>query len=126
MCNHTLEHVSYPVDFMKLLYDIGSENTYYYIEVPSENPFMENKYSIVKNLRLFFNPMYNKIKLIRHYMHLKKQPYMPMTEHVNFYTPKALEILMIRSGFEVLDIEENYEQNMAGKAKILSVLCKKK
>lgn len=36
MCNHTLEHISYPNDFMKLLYDIGSENTYYYIEVPSK------------------------------------------------------------------------------------------
>lgn len=122
----TLEHVSYPADFIKLLYDIGSGDTYYYIEVPSENPFMKNKYSIMKNLRLFFNPLYSKARLVKHYMHVKKQPYMPMTEHVNFYTPRALEILMVRSGFEVVDIEENYEKNMLGKAKVLSVLCKKK
>lgn len=51
---------------------------------------------------------------------------MPMTEHVNFYTPKALEILMLRNGFDVVDLEENYEQNMSGKAKVLSALFKKR
>lgn len=87
---------------------------------------MENKFSIIKNVRLFFCLAYSKIRLVKHYFHLKKQPYMPMTEHVNFYTPKALEILMLRNGFDVVDLEENYEQNMSGKAKVLSALFKKR
>lgn len=125
MCNMTLEHVSNPKDFVKRLYDIGSADTYYYMEVPSENPFDKDKFSIIKNLRLFINPKYSKRKLIKHYFHLKKQPYMPMSEHVNFYTPKALKTLMETSGFEVIDIQENDEQAVLGKIKVLSVICRK-
>ncbi len=126
MCNMTLEHVSYPRDFMKLLYDIGSADTYYYIEVPSENPFAKDKFSIIKNIELLFNSNYSNIKLIKHYLHLKGQPYMPMSEHVNFYTPKALKTLVERNGFRVIDIQENYEKGVLGKTKVLSVICKKK
>lgn len=125
MCNMTLEHVSYPKEFIKLLYDIGSAETYYYVEVPSENPFKKDKFSVIKNLQLLFNPHYNNIKLVKHYLHLKGQPYMPMSEHINFWTPKALKTLMLCSGFDVIDIQENYEKGVLGKNKVLSVICKK-
>lgn len=125
MCNMTLEHISYPYEFVKMLYDIGSENTYYYLEVPSENPFEKNKFSITNNIKLFLNPNYNNLKLIKHYFHLKKQPYMPMSEHVNFYTPKALKILIERSGFDVIKIQENFEKTVLGRSKVLSIICKK-
>lgn len=122
MCNMTLEHVSYPKEFVKLLYDIGTVNTYYYLEVPSENPFEKNRFSIMKNVRLLFNPSYSKIRLIKHYLYLKKSPFMPMSEHVNFYTPKALKTLMTKSGFDVIDIQENWETAVLGKSKVLSVV----
>lgn len=121
----TLEHVSYPKDFVKLLYDIGSSDTYYYLEVPSENPFEKNKFSITKNLGLLFNTRYSKSRLIKHYFNLRKQSYMPMSEHVNFYTPTAIKTLMTTSGFGVVDIQENYERAVLGKSKVLSVVCKK-
>ena len=125
MCNMTLEHVSYPKDFVKLLYDIGSSDTYYYLEVPSENPFEKNKFSVMKNFGLFYNTHYSKSRLIKHYFNLKRQPYMPMSEHVNFFTPTAIKTLMTESGFDVVDIQENYERAVLGKSKVLSVICKK-
>lgn len=125
MCNMTLEHVSYPKDFMKLLYDIGSEDTYYYIEVPSEDPFAKDKFSLMKNVELLFNPNYSNVRLIKHYLHLKGQPYMPMSEHVNFYTPKAMKTLVEHNGFDVVDIRENYEKGVLGKNKVLSIICKR-
>lgn len=126
MCNMTLEHISYPKEFMKLLYDIGSSDTYYYLEVPSEDPFNKNIFSIMNNLGLLLNPYYSRIRLVRHYLNLKRQPYMPMSEHINFYTPKALGTLIRTSGFRVVDIQENYEKTILGKKKVLSAICKKK
>lgn len=125
MCNMTLEHVSYPKDFVKLLYDIGASDTYYYIEVPSENPFEKNKFSVMKNIGLFFNTKYNAGRLIKHWFYLKKQPYMPMSEHVNFFTPTAMRTLMTENGFDVIDVQENDERAILGKSKVLSVICKK-
>lgn len=126
MCNMTLEHVSYPKDFIKLLYDIGTSNTYYYLEVPSENPFEKNKFSIAKNMSLLMNPNYSKLRLIKHYFKVRKQPYMPMHEHVNFFTPNALKTLMINCGFDVLDVQENYMKGALGKENVLSIICKKR
>lgn len=126
MCNMTLEHVSDPAMLVRQLRKIASEKTYLYAEVPSENPFQKNKFSVLKNLELMFNPYYSSRKLIRHYFRLRKQPYMPMTEHINFFTPKAFVALMTLNGFEVVDVQENYERGVLGKGKVLSVLCRKK
>lgn len=125
MCNMTLEHISQPLQFTNSLYDIGKKGTYYYFEVPSENPFEKNKFSFIKNAKLLFDPNYNKIKLIRHYLHIRKEPYMPMSEHVNFYTPKAMRILLEKTGFEVIDIQENHEKSVLGESLVLSALCRK-
>lgn len=125
MCNMTLEHISYPRDFMKLLYDIGSTETYYYLEVPSEKPFEKDKFSMTKNIALLLNPYCSNFRLVKHYLYLKKQPYMPMSEHINFFTPQALNTLMTYSGFEVIDIQENEEKGVLGKGKVLSVVYKK-
>ena len=122
MCNMTLEHVSYPDQFMKLLYDVGSEDTYYYVEVPSENPFENNKFSIRDNIGLLLNPYYSKSRLVKTYFKKKNQAYMPMSEHVNFWTPKSIKILMERCGFQVIDVQENYEKGVFGKSKVLSTL----
>lgn len=125
MCNMTLEHVSYPAEFMKLLYDAGGKDTYYYLEVPSENPFEQSKFSISNNIGLLFNKNYSNLKLVKHYFYLKTQPYMPMSEHINFFTPKALDTLLKRCGFEAVDIRENFEKNVMGKNKVLSAVFKK-
>lgn len=126
MCNMTLEHVSDPKALVKQLYGIGSEDTYYYVEVPSENPFERDKFSIRKNLALLLNPYYSKRKLVQHYFRLRKLPYMPMSEHINFYTPKALETLLSLCGFEVLAVQEHEEKGVLGKSKVLSAVCRKR
>lgn len=125
MCNMVFEHESNPKDLLKKLYDIGTEETFYYIEVPSENPFDKNKFSVLKNISLLTNKYTNIMKLVKHYFNLKKLPYMPMTEHINFFTPKAMEQFMIQGGFKVVTIEENIEKGVLGKGKVLSVLAKK-
>ncbi len=56
---------------------------------------------------------------------LKGQPYMPMSEHINFYTPKALETLLVRNGFQVLAVQEHVERGVLGKAKVLAAVCRK-
>lgn len=122
MCNMTLEHISYPDQFMKLLYDVGGEETYYYVEVPSENPFESNKFSIWNNIGLLLNPYYSKARLVKTYFQKRNQAYMPMSEHVNFWTPKSIKILMERCGFQVIDVQENYERGVFGKSKVLSIL----
>lgn len=125
MCNMTLEHASYPADFMKLLYDAGGRDTYYYLEVPSEDPFAQSKFSISKNIGLLFNKNYSNLKLVKHYFYLRTQPYMPMTEHINFFTPKSLKALLERCGFEAAEIGENIEKSVLGKDKVLSAVFKK-
>lgn len=125
MCNMTLEHVAYPRDFLQKLNSIGSDDTVYYLEVPSENPFMQNKFSLLKNLRMLLNPCLSSTALIKHYFYLRKQPYMPMHEHVNFFTPKALETLLQKEGFEVIAIEENSEKAVLGDALVLSAVFRK-
>ncbi len=70
MCNMTFEHIMDPLDFAKTLYGIGNGCTYYYVEVPSENPFYSKKFSISKNVGLLFNPNYDNLKLVKHYMNM--------------------------------------------------------
>lgn len=125
MCNHTLEHIAQPVQFTKNIYDIGTKGTYYYFEMPSENPFEKNKFSILKNAKLLLNPNYSNYKLFIHYMYIRREPYMPKSEHVNFYTPKSLKVLLEKVGFEVIDIQEKNEKSALGDTLVLSALCMK-
>lgn len=125
MCNMTLEHVADPLNFAKTLYGIGQVGTYYYLEVPSENPFYSNKFSISKNIRLLANSNYNKLNLVKYYLKMRKQPFCPMHEHVNFFTAKSMRTLLEKSGFKVLDIQKNIEKTVLGQFPVLSALCQK-
>ena len=111
MCNHLFEHLSYPLDILKRLDKIGDKDTYYYIEVPSESPFSPDKETLWFVLRRFY-----------HTRVCRKSPFYPMGEHVNFYTPQSMRIMLERNGFTVLDIQENTEHNAGGIPVILSVL----
>ncbi len=50
---------------------------------------------------------------------------MPMHEHVNFFTVKSMRTLLERSGFKVLDIQENNENSVLGKSLVLSAFCQR-
>lgn len=126
MCNMLFEHLADPIKILSDLEKIGDDNTYYYIEVPSENPFVkQNKFSIWKNIRLLGNPLYKKWNLIRYYFKQRTMPFMPMKEHVNFFTVQSMRIFVENNGFQVIDIQENMENTILGEQLVLSVLFQK-
>ena len=122
MCNMVFEHVAYPIEMLRKLYELGDYDTIYYIEVPSENPFVcGNKFSIAKNLHLLLDPNYSWIRLAKYYVQQRKQPFMPMKEHINFFTRKSIETMINKEGFSLLDVRETTDAI----SNVLSVLfCK--
>ena len=122
MCNMVFEHLVDPYDVLEKLFVLGDSSTIYYLEVPSENPFVTgNKFSISKNLSLLLDRNYSWIRLVKYYFQQRKQPFMPMKEHINFYTEKALRVMAENGGFSVIDIQENVLDNST----VLSMLFKK-
>lgn len=107
MCNMLLEHVPAPAEILMKLKEIGKPETVYYIEVPNENPFVKgNKFSVFKNLSLLFNPTYNIFKLAKYYFQQRKGPFMPMKEHINFFTADSLKSFLEQNGFAILCLME--------------------
>ncbi len=125
MCNMMFEHLSYPTEVMKQLMEIGNDDTLYYIEVPSENPFNANKFSIKSNFKLLFNSKYSNIRLAKYYFKRRKAPFMPMAEHINFFTEKAIRTMVENAGFKVVDVQENKEKAVLGEGMVLSIMFKK-
>ena len=120
------EHLVDPIEVMRTLYKIGNQETVFYIEVPSENPFISgNKFSIKKNMSLLFNPTFSSIRLLKYYLKQRKEPFMPMKEHINFFTKKSMKKMIELNGFHVIDIQENKERTVLGNNVVLSVLFKK-
>lgn len=127
MCNAVFEHLAYPVDILNKIRNLGGKNTIFYIEVPSENPFIKgNKFSIIKNYKLLVNPNYSLLRLIRFYMKSRCGSFMPMKEHINFYTKKSLQTMLELNEFVVLELREVTRNSSLGKAEVLAVLFKKK
>ena len=123
MSNMLFEHLVDPVDMLRRFKEIGNEKTVYYIEVPNENPFEHgNKFSIRKNFGLLFNPYYNNIRLIRYYFQQRKKPFMPMKEHINFFTKDSLKRMVERNGFRTLDVQVNERGGVLGNGNVLSIL----
>ena len=53
-------------------------------------------------------------------------PFMPMKEHVNFFTIQSMKTFVENNGFKVVDIQENLENTILGEQTVLSVLFQKK
>lgn len=126
MCNMLFEHLSYPLNTMQRLWSIGDKDTIYYIEVPSENPFIKgNKFSLFKNFQLAFNPNYNVFQLIKYYLSTYHGPFMPMKEHINFFTENSLKKMLEMSDFKSISICETTRNGKLGSSAVLSVLFRK-
>lgn len=119
MCNHLFEHLSYPVDTLKHLKEISSDDTYYYIEVPSESPFM-NK--VEKRISWIPDRLYVSLADFYHSLIGKPTYFHPMHEHVNFFTIDSMRTMLEKNGFKVICIEENEEKTVLGKPTVLSAL----
>lgn len=125
MCNMTFEHLANPTEILEVFKKLGDRDTIFYVEVPSEFPFTVNKFSVLHNLGLLLNRNFSIWKLFKSYLKQRREPYMTMKEHINFYTPKSLRAVVEKYGFAVIDIQENYESAALGKANVLSVLFKR-
>ena len=126
MCNMLFEHLSYPMDTLKKIIQLGNSNTFFYIEVPSENPFIKgNKFSALKNLGLALNPNYSLFRLIKFYLKTNRGCFMPMKEHINFYTEESIRKMIEISNCKIVSISDNKRKSSLGKSEVLSVLFQK-
>jgi hypothetical protein len=122
MCNQVLEHVNNINAFIEILKSFGSNNTWYYFDVPYDSPFEK---SGINNLQYIFNPYFSMPVMIKHLFKIKKQGFFaPMSEHVNYFTPKSLTSLFERHGFETKVCCVNVVSDVLGRSKIISLLCK--
>ncbi len=96
ICAQVLEHVSNPIDIIKLIKNYLMPDGYFYIEVPYYTPF--NKSS-------------ERIDTKEYLMH----------EHINFYTIKSLEMLMKSCG-EILYSGVEDIKTTLGNTKVISAL----
>jgi hypothetical protein len=127
MCNMLFEHLSSPIHILNKISRIGNNRTLFYIEVPSENPFTKgNKLSILKNISLVTNKNFSIIRLIKYYIKSRKEPFMPMKEHINFFSINSMETMLNNNGFRVLALCEQKRNSSLGKSDVLSVLFQKK
>ena len=123
MCNQLFEHLADFREILSRIRSIGSQETLFYIEVPSENPFTRvNKFSVLHNIGMMVNPLFSPIRLVRSYLRKRRQPFMPMHEHINFFTPRSMRIMLERSGFSVMDLRETPEKTVLGTTTVLSAL----
>lgn len=126
MSNMAFEHLTCVTEIIETFTKLGNDETIFYVEVPSEFPFSENKFSIKNNIGLLFNPNFNKFKLAKYYLKKRSEPFFPMQEHINFYTPNSLKKLVEKYGFKVIDVQENFEMGALGKNRVLSILFKRR
>lgn len=127
MSNMLFEHLAYPTSVLDIIGKLGNENTLFYIEVPSENPFIKgNKFSVMKNYSLALNPNYSFLRLIRFYFKSRRGTFMPMKEHINFFTKNSLQTMLEMNGFNVIEICETLRKSSLGDGEVLAVLFKKR
>ena len=101
VCSNVLEHVPYPKDTVREIASFMSRATVFYIEVPHED--------LVR-----FNPGVSDLQKLKRHWH----------EHINFFTPLALERLVQACGLQVLG-RTTLDINAGGKdAQVLSLACR--
>ncbi len=81
-----------------------------------------HKFSIKSNLALLLDRNYSWVRLAKYYFQQRKQPFMPMKEHINFFSFQSIKTMVENREFVVLDVEENRE----GNSTVLSILFRKK
>ncbi len=107
MCSHVLEHLSCPVDAIKLFSSILNQDGLLYIEAPLDLPRVLNiKYEIKRLIKPSFL-------------------YPVMHEHINYFQPKSFKKMLELNGFKVLCNKIVNSYFMFGRMKNISCLAKK-
>ncbi len=126
MCCHILEHLSYPLDMLGKIHQLGNKDTLFYFEVPLENPCDRKSIStfspnLIGRYLFFSNPLLLKLS-----QYLFNGPTMGMHEHVNLFSVNSLENLLIHSGFSPVVTKDFMMDLGRAKSRIISCLCKKR
>ena len=109
---HVLEHLPNPIGYLEKLKSIGKSNSYYFIEVPSENYFcfkfngswLQKKWVelIVSTKYIFMLVDFISTALRVKFNIVPPLGIVPLREHLHFYTEKGITSLLKRCEFEVL------------------------
>ena len=102
MCNHVLEHVSYPLNIINEIIDILAEDGLLYLEVPNDMPYIN---SFLNNTK--------KQKVLIH-------------EHMNFFTVKSFYKIFNRDDFLILENQlARLETENCGEIEVIRILARK-
>lgn len=117
ICANVFEHVSYPVETLKIISEMAHDNTILYLEVPYEKPYSSItliKRIIQQLMLLFFRPRVFISTFGRGML-------THMHEHVNYFSRKSLSILLENAGYKNISINVRTIYN----AKFFCCLAKK-
>lgn len=120
MCNHVLEHVVNPLAVVEDIKSILKSGAYLYVELPFDSPFYKNSFS---NLQYLFNPYFSLKNIWKQYIKMKQSNAYLMNEHINYYTPASIELLLKNSGFKILYNDVIDIKSEIGNSKAISTLC---
>jgi len=97
ICSNVLEHVAYPRDVLREITDVASPGTLVFVEVPYESPFGYRERAKRLAQEAILIAMRSRIA----WSLLKVGVLNMMHEHVNFFSPAALERAMSSGVLEV-------------------------
>ena len=122
MSTHVLEHVCYPDKIIKEIQNLLAKDGYFYLELPLDSPFYKNPFAAFQFL---FNKYFPLKTIWKHYWYLKKyKKFVPMHEHINYFTPESVKYMLEQNGFEVV-YSEVLDLNVGwSKGKAISTLAR--
>ncbi len=121
MCCHVLEHVANPFEIIDDIKKYLKNDGYFYLELPFDSPFYKNNLS-------YFDFLFNKyfslrILFLQFFKNLKlKKPL--MSEHINYFTQKSTEKMLLGLGFEILESKITKIDCEWNKQNIISVFAR--
>jgi SAM-dependent methyltransferase len=127
ICQHLLEHVSYPLNEMKNIFHMLKKGGYFYFEMPQGNR-ADALFNVKRNLMSYLFSWYRKYlkKLF-----FKKNDFYIMHEHINYFNKKSVKALCKNSGLKFIkSFESQLELKTADnksnwKSKIIYGMAKK-
>lgn len=124
LCSNVLEHVVSPADILADIKNLMKKKGYLYIELPYDNPLFG---SITDSFHFLFNKYFSWKDIAKQaFKMLRTKGFKPMHEHINFFSPESLEILLSNNNFEIL-YNKVTELNFGWtKAKIICTLARLK
>ncbi|HEV2202240.1 MAG TPA: class I SAM-dependent methyltransferase [Bryobacteraceae bacterium] len=98
LCSHVLEHVSSPAAILQGIRGLCGRDSLFLLEVPAESPFSVS--SIAKRIVQYIILCATRWSSAREL--LDPALIYVMHEHVNFFSRPSLEVLLTRTGFDLL------------------------